>query len=50
MGMKKSKLVYSLVLLGTIILAGFAIFRLYQINEKTKQELPYLALCAGKLE
>jgi hypothetical protein len=42
MGMKESKLFYSLVLVGIIILAGFAIFRLYQINQKTKQELPYL--------
>ncbi len=42
MGMEKSKFVYNLVLVGTIILAGFAIFRLYQINEKNNQELPYL--------
>lgn len=42
MGMEKSKFVYNLVLVGIIILAGFAIFRLYQINEKNKQELPYL--------
>jgi hypothetical protein len=40
--MTKNKFVYHLVLVGIIILAGFAIFRLYQINEKNKQELPYL--------
>lgn len=41
--MKKDKtFVFGLILIGIIIVAGFVIFRLYQINEKNKQELPYL--------
>ncbi|MCU0289786.1 MAG: redoxin domain-containing protein [Acidobacteria bacterium] len=33
-----------LVVLGVLILTGFAFFKLYQVNEKNKQSLPYLTL------
>lgn len=40
--MKNKTLIFILVLTGLLILSGYAIFRLYSINEQNKASLPYL--------
>ncbi len=42
--MKNKTLNFALVVLVIVILFGFAVFKLYRMNEQTKASLPYLAI------
>lgn len=44
MKMKKGKLNSTLAILAVIILCGFTIFKLYQLKEETRANLPYLEI------